>query len=254
MDMKSKVISVRDLRRSSILPDFLPKRTTCTFPNKETIEEFRSMRTNIMEVFNYNWLEANIIIKDPDNKNHNTLLKLEDQELYENIKLFDLKKLTGLNRIISMVPIIDLFGKMLTNKILITNYKTLYFKDDTGFEKDTEAYKVENINHCTSYKENCGDIALRGDINSLKNFIRAVITFNFCAYRKDMIGVFNYTYLGNGEGLEEDLDGIKESRDRKFNTYVFPELEKELKYASDELNSISKKKSFTSRKHMVKWP
>jgi hypothetical protein len=153
-----------------------------------------------------------------------------------------------------MVPIIDLFGKMLTNKILITNYKTLYFKDDTGFEDDSEAYKVENINSYTSYKENCGDIALRGDINSLKNFIKAVISYNFCAYRKDMVGVFNYTYLGNGEGLEEDLDGIKESRDRKFDSYVFPELEKELKYASDELNSISKKKSFTSRKHMVKWP
>lgn len=182
------------------------------------------------------------------------ILRLNDQELYDNIKLFNLKKLTGLDRIFNMVPIIDLFGKMLTNKILITNYKTLYFKDDTGFEDDSEAYKVENINHYTSYKENCGDIALRGDINSLKNFIRAVITFNFCAYRKDMIGVFNYTYLGNGEGLEEDLDGIKESKDRKFDTYVFPELEKELKYASDELNSISKKKSFTSRKHMVKWP
>ena len=182
------------------------------------------------------------------------ILRLNDQELYDNIKLFNLKKLTGLDRIFNMVPIIDLFGKMLTNKILITNYKTLYFKDDTGFEDDSEAYKVENINHYTSYKENYGDIALRGDINSLKNFIRAVITFNFCAYRKDMIGVFNYTYLGNGEGLEEDLDGIKESKDRKFDTYVFPELEKELKYASDELNSISKKKSFTSRKHMVKWP
>ena len=182
------------------------------------------------------------------------ILRLNDQELYENIKLFNLKTLTGLNRIISMVPIIDLFGKMLTNKILITNYKTLYFKDDTGFEDDSEAYKVENINSYTSYKENCGDIALRGDINSLKNFIKAVISYNFCAYRKDMVGVFNYTYLGNGEGLEEDLDGIKESRDRKFDSYVFPELEKELKYASDELNSISKKKSFTSRKHMVKWP
>ena len=182
------------------------------------------------------------------------ILRLNDQELYENIKLFNLKKLTGLDRIFNMVPIIDLFGKMLTNTILITNYKTLYFKDDTGFEKDTEAYKVENINSYTSYKGNCGDIALRGDINSLKNFIRAVISYNFCAYRKDMIGVFNYTYLGNGEGLEEDLDGIKESKDRKFDTYVFPELEKELKYASDELNSISKKKSFTSRKHMVKWP
>lgn len=182
------------------------------------------------------------------------ILRLNDQELYENIKLFNLKKLTGLDRIFNMVPIIDLFGKMLTNTILITNYKTLYFKDDTGFEKDTEAYKVENINSYTSYKENCGDIALRGDINSLKNFIRAVISYNFCAYRKDMIGVFNYTYLGNGEGLEEDLDGIKESKDRKFDTYVFPELEKELKYASDELNSIRKKKSFTSIKHMVKWP
>ena len=56
MDMKSKVISIRDLNRSSILPDFLPKRTTCTFPKKETIEEFRSMRANLMEVFNYNWL------------------------------------------------------------------------------------------------------------------------------------------------------------------------------------------------------
>lgn len=182
------------------------------------------------------------------------ILRLNDQELYENIKLFNLKKLTGLDRIVSMVPIIDLFGKMLTNKILITNYKTLYFKDDTGFEDDSEAYKVKDIIDYTSYKKDCGRIALRGDINSLKNFIRAVITFNFCAYRKDMIGVFNYTYLGNGEGLEEDLDGIKESKDRKFDTYVFPELDKELKYASDKLNSISKKKSFTSRKHMVKWP
>lgn len=201
-----------------------------------------------------NELTAYIIINGPKSKNHDTLLKLDGQELYDNIKLFDLKKLTGLDRINSLVPIIDLFGKILTNTILITNYKTLYFKDNTGFEKDTEAYKVENVNFYTSYKENCGDIALRGDINSLKNFIKAVISYNFCAYRKDMIGVFNYTYLGNGEGLEEDLDGIKESRDRKFNTYVFPELDKELKYASDELNSISKKKSFTSRKHMVKWP
>lgn len=197
-------------------------------------------------------LEA--IIITTGKKDTKEILRLNDQELYDNIKLFNLKTLTGLDRIISMVPIIDLFGKMLTNTILITNYKTLYFKDDTGFEKDTEAYKVENINHYTSYKENCGDIALRGDINSLKNFIRAVISYNFCAYRKDMIGVFNYTYLGNGEGLEEDLDGIKESKDRKFDTYVFPELETELKYASDELNSISKKKSYTSRKHMIKWP
>ena len=179
------------------------------------------------------------------------ILRLNDQELYENIKLFNLKKLTGLDRIINMVPIIDLFGKMLTNTILITNYKTLYFKDDTGFEKDTDAYKVENINHYTSYKENCGDIALRGDIDSLKNFIRAVITFNFCAYRKDMVGVFNYTYLGNGEGLEEDLEGIKESRDRKFDSYVFPELEKELKYASDISNEITREKQFISRKCML---
>lgn len=251
MDMKSKVISIRDLRRSSVVPDFLPKRTTCTFPKEETIKEFRLMRANIMEVFNYNWLEANIIIKDPDNKNHNTLLKLEDQELYENIKLFNLKTLTGLNKIASMVPIIDLFGKMLTNKILITNYKTLYFKDDTGFEDDSEAYKVKDIIDYTSYKKDCGRIALRGDINSLKNFIRAVITFNFCAYRKDMVGVFNYTYLGDGEGLEEDLDGIKESRDRKFNSYVFPELEKELQYASDISNEITREKQFISRKCML---
>lgn len=201
-----------------------------------------------------NELTAYIIIKNSNDKKPDTLLKLDGQELYDNIKLFDLKKLIGLDRINSLVPIIDLFGKMLTNTILITNYKTLYFKDDTGFEKDTEAYKVENANCYISYKDNCGDIALRGDINSLKNFIKTVISYNFCAYRKDMVGVFNYTYLGNGEGLEEDLDGIKESKDRKFNTYVFPELEKELKYASDELNSISKKRSFTSRKHMVKWP
>lgn len=176
------------------------------------------------------------------------ILRLNDQELYENIKLFNLKTLTGLNRIISMVPIIDLFGKMLTNKILITNYKTLYFKDDTGFEDDSEAYKVKDITDYTSYKTDCGRIALRGDINSLKNFIRAVITFNFCAYRKDMVGVFNYTYLGNGEGLEEDLEGIKESRDRKFDSYVFPELEKELQYASDNFNKITREKQFISRK------
>ena len=179
------------------------------------------------------------------------ILRLNDQELYENIKLFNLKTLTGLDRIISMVPIIDIFGKMLTNKILITNYKTLYFKDDTGFEDDSEAYKVEDITDYTSYKKDCGRIALRGDINSLKNFIRAVITFNFCAYRKDMVGVFNYTYLGNGEGLEEDLEGIKESRDRKFDTYVFPELEKELRYASNALNKITREKQFISRKCML---
>lgn len=179
------------------------------------------------------------------------ILRLNDQELYENIKLFNLKKLTGLDRIVSMVPIIDLFGKMLTNKILITNYKTLYFKDDTGFEDDSEAYKVKDITDYTSYKTDCGRIALRGDINSLKNFIRAVITFNFCAYRKDMVGVFNYTYLGNGEGLEEDLEGIKESIDRKFDSYVFPELEKELQYASDRFNEITREKQFISRKCML---
>lgn len=179
------------------------------------------------------------------------ILRLNDQELYENIKLFNLKKLTGLDRIVSMVPIIDLFGKMLTNKILITNYKALYFKDDTGFEDDSEAYKVKEITDYTSYKKDCGKIALRGDINSLKNFIRAVITFNFCAYRKDMVGVFNYTYLGDGKGLEEDLDGIKESRDRKFDSYVFPELEKELQYASDISNEITREKQFISRKCML---
>ena len=194
-------------------------------------------------------LEA--IIITTGKKDTKEILRLNDQELYENIKLFDLKKLTGLDKINSLVPIIDLFGKMLTNKILITNYKTLYFKDDTGFEDDSEAYKVKEITDYTSYKKDCGRIALRGDINSLKNFIRAVITFNFCAYRKDMVGVFNYTYLGNGEGLEEDLEGIKESRDRKFDSYVFPELEKELQYASDISNGITREKQFISRKCML---
>ena len=191
------------------------------------------------------------IIITTGKKDTKEILRLNDQELYENIKLFNLKKLTGLNRIISMVPIIDLFGKMLTNKILITNYKTLYFKDDTGFEDDSEAYKIKDITDYTSYKKDCGRIALRGDVNSLKNFIRAVITFNFCAYRKDMVGIFNYTYLGNGEGLEEDLEGIKESRDHKFNSYVFPELEKELRYASDGFNKITSEKQFISRKCML---
>ena len=203
----------------------------------------------LMEEKRVNMLEA--IIITTGKKDTKEILKLNNQELYENIKLFNLKKLTGLDRIISMVPIIDLFGKMLTNKILITNYKTLYFKDDTGFEDDSEAYKVKDITDYTSYKKDCGRIALRGDINSLKNFIRAVITFNFCAYRKDMVGVFNYTYLGNGEGLEEDLEGIKESRDCKFDTYVFPELEKELQYASDAFNKITREKQFISRKCML---
>ena len=54
-----------------------------------------------------------------------------------------------------------------------------------------------------------------------------------------MVGVFNYTYLGNGEGLEEDLDGIKESKDKQFDTYVFPELKEELEFASDITNNIS---------------
>lgn len=66
-----------------------------------------------------------------------------------------------------------------------------------------------------------------------------------------MVGVFNYTYLGNGEGLEEDLEGIKESRDRKFDSYVFLELEKELQYASDISNEITREKQFISRKCML---
>ena len=183
-----------------------------------------------------------------EKKGKKSLIVLKDHELYENIKLFNLKKLTELDKINSLVPIIDLFGKIPTNKILITNYKNLYFKDDTGFKDDSEAYRVRESIDYTSYKNDCRNIALRGDINSLKNFIRSVITFNFCAYRKDMVGVFNYTYLGNGEGLEEDLEGIKESRDRKFDTYVFPELEKELQYASDIPNEITREKQFISRK------
>jgi hypothetical protein len=208
---------------------------------------------SVPNYYRFNELSANIIIKDPKGKKPDTLLKLDGQELYDNIKLFDLKKLTGLDRINNMVPVIDLFGKMLINTIIIKDYRALYFGNERVF-KDSNIRKIENVIEYVSCIEDCGDIALRGDINSLKNFIKTVVTYNFCAYRKDMVGVFNYTYLGNGEGLEEDLDGIKESKDRKFDTYVFPELETELKYASDELNSISKKKSFTSRKHMVKWP
>ena len=177
-----------------------------------------------------------------EKKGEKSLIVLKDHELYENIKLFNLKKLTGLDKINSLVPIIDIFGKMLTNKILITKYKSLYFKKGTRFEEGIEESNIDTRTDYTSYKNDCGDIALRGDINSLKNFIRAVITFNFCAYRKDMVGVFNYTYLGNGEGLEEDLEGIKESRDRKFDTYIFPELEKELQYASDSLNKATREK------------
>ena len=71
-------------------------------------------------------LEA--IIITTGKKDTKEILRLNDQELYENIKLFNLKKLTGLDRINSLVPIIDLFGKMLTNKILITKYKSLYKK------------------------------------------------------------------------------------------------------------------------------
>jgi len=221
----------------------------------EPLKDFSSFDKKVgkgNEKFGEKMLEA--IIITTGKRDTKEILRLNDQELYENIKLFNLKSLTGLDRIFNMVPIIDLFGKMLTNKILITNYKTLYFKDDTGFEDDSEAYKVKDITDYTSYKKDCGRIALRGDINSLKNFIRAVITFNFCAYRKDMVGVFNYTYLGNGEGLEEDLEGIKESRDRKFDSYVFPELEKELQYASDGFNEITREKQFVSRKCMLKFP
>ena len=200
-------------------------------------------------------LTANIIIKNPKTDKPYMVEELKDQELYDNIKLFDLKKLTGLDRIINMVPIIDLFGEMLTNKILVTEYTTLYFKDDSEFEKDCNAYNVKNEITYRSINEDCEGIALRGDINSLKNFIKAVITYNFCIYRKDMVGVFNYSYLGNGEGLEEDLDGIKESKDRKFDTYVFPELEKELKYASNNLNdAISKEKQIISRKYILTFP
>ncbi len=69
-----------------------------------------------------------------------------------------------------------------------------------------------------------------------------------------MVGIIYYTYLGNGEGLERRFRWYKKNlKIKKFDTYVFPELKKELEYASDGLNNISKKKSFTSRKHIVKW-
>lgn len=206
------------------------------------MEKFES-RSNkriysVPNYYRFNELSANIIIKDPKGKKHDTLLKLDGQELYDNIKLFDLKKLTGLDRINNMVPIIDLFGKMLINTILIKDYRALYFGNGRIF-KGSNISKIEDIIEYISCIEDCGDIALRGDVNSLKNFIKAVITYNFCAYRKDMVGVFNYTYLGNGEGLEEDLDGIKESKDKQFDTYVFPELKEELEFASDITNNIS---------------
>ena len=193
---------------------------------------------SVPNYYRFNELSANIIIKDPKGKNHDTLLKLDGQELYDNIKLFDLKKLTGLDRINNMVPIIDLFGKMLINTIIIKDYRALYFGNERVF-KDSNIRKIENVIEYVSCIEDCGDIALRGDVNSLKNFIKALITYNFCAYRKDMVGVFNYTYLGNGEGLEEDLDGIKESKDKKFDIYVFPELKEQLEFASDITNNIS---------------
>ena len=185
-----------------------------------------------------NELTAYSIIKDPKSKNRNTLLKLDGQELYDNIKLFDLKKLTELDRINSLVPIIDLFGKMLINTILIKDYRALYFGNGRIF-KDSNIRKIEDVIEYISCIEDCGNIALRGDVNSLKNFIKTVVTYNFCAYRKDMVGVFNYTYLGNGEGLEEDLDGIKESKDKQFDIYVFPELKEQLEFASDITNNIS---------------
>lgn len=193
---------------------------------------------SVPNYYRFNELSANIIIKDPKGKKHDTLLKLDGQELYDNIKLFDLKKLTGLDRINNMVPIIDLFGKMLINTILIKDYRALYFGNERVF-KDSNIRKIENVIDYISCIEDCGNMALRGDVNSLKNFIKTVVTYNFCAYRKDMVGVFNYTYLGNGEGLEEDLDGIKESKDKKFDIYVFPELKEELEFASDITNNIS---------------
>lgn len=193
---------------------------------------------SVPNYYRFDELSANIIIKDPNGKKHDTLLKLDGQELYDNIKLFDLKKITGLDRINNMVPIIDLFCKMLINTILIKDYRALYFGNERVF-KDSNIRKIENVIEYISCIEDCGNIALRGDVNSLKNFIKTVVTYNFCAYRKDMVGVFNYTYLGNGEGLEEDLDGIKESKDKQFDTYVFPELKEELEFASDITNNIS---------------
>lgn len=193
---------------------------------------------SVPNYYRFNELSANIIIKDLKGKKPDTLLELDGQELYDNIKLFDLKKLTGLDRINNMVPIIDLFGKMLINTILIKDYRALYFGNERVF-KDSNIRKIENVIKYISCIEDCGNIALRGDINSLKNFIKTVISYNFCVYRKDMIGVFNYTYLGNGEGLEEDLDGIKESKDKQFDIYVFPELKEQLEFASDITNNIS---------------
>lgn len=193
---------------------------------------------SVPNYYRFNELSANIIIKDLKGKKPDTLLELDGQELYDNIKLFDLKKLTGLDRINNMVPIIDLFGKMLINTILIKDYRALYFGNGRVF-KDSNIGKIENVIEYISCIEDCGNVALRGDVNSLKNFIKTVVTYNFCAYRKDMVGLFNYTYLGNGEGLEEDLDGIKESKDKQFDIYVFPELKEQLEFAADITNRIS---------------
>lgn len=146
---------------------------------------------SVPNYYRFNELSANIIIKDLKGKKPDTLLELDGQELYDNIKLFDLKKLTGLDRINNMVPIIDLFGKMLINTILIKDYRALYFGNERVF-KDSNIRKIENVIEYISCIEDCGNIALRGDVNSLKNFIKTVVTYNFCAYRKDMVGVFNY--------------------------------------------------------------
>ena len=71
------------------------------------MENFESKSNKrIYSVPNYcrfNELSTNIIIKDLKGKKPDTLLELDGQELYDNIKLFDLKKLTGLDRIINMV-------------------------------------------------------------------------------------------------------------------------------------------------------
>lgn len=78
-------------------------------------------------------LIAYIITKDK--KGEKSLTVLKDHELYENIKLFNLKTLTGLDRINSLVSIIDLFGKMLTNKILITKLNLYILKKALDLKK-----------------------------------------------------------------------------------------------------------------------
>lgn len=124
-------------------------------------------------------------------------------------------------------------------------------KEQYGIKDNLVKLNSNIINELSKYSYEMDYISLY--LNSIENLdAEKIVAFFNNTLKNDIIKrkywvSYLDTHMENrciedGERLEEDLEGIKESRDRKFDTYVFTELEKELQYASDSFNKVTREK------------